>query len=127
MHQRREAVRQLLGREPQAQVALDLRRAQELERDLAAAPAELEVHLEAAQGMTVHHELDRPIGRDHEQARGLGAVGEERQEIERRVVAPVQVLEDEDERRVARETLERLDELEQHAGARRRPPVRRRR
>ena len=61
-------------------------------------------------------QLVGPIGRDHEQAGAARVAGEEADEVAARRIGPVDVLEDEDERTLVRETTEELEHDLEEAG-----------
>ncbi len=74
----------------------------------------LEVRLDRAQRVSPAVQLRRPVAAHHQQAGRLGPAGQEGDEIERRVVAPVEVLEDEHAGSVGRPRLEPGRQLPQH-------------
>ena len=69
----------------------------------------------AAQRRVVEHRFKRAIGPEHEQPGRVTATRHVGQPIERRVVAPLQVLEDEDQGFDGREGLDGFGELAEHA------------
>ena len=64
--------------------------------------------------------LAGPIGAEHEQPGGLVPAGERAQDVDRRGIAPVEILEEEQEGTVGGDSLDGLDELPEHPLARRR-------
>ena len=58
--------------------------------------------------------VDGAIGREQEETGRLAPGGEQRQEVHRRGVAPVEVFEDEDERDLGGERLDELGHLAEH-------------
>ena len=62
---------------------------------------------------------DGPVGAEHEQPRRVAPAQHRGEQVERRVVGPVQVLEHERERRRGADRVERLEHLAQHPRARR--------
>ena len=63
-------------------------------------------------------DVDRAIGADEEQPRRLVAPREEREEIEGRGITPVQILENQDQRRLRSQRLDCLRHLSKHSLAR---------
>ena len=62
--------------------------------------------------------VDGTVGADQEQPRGLPPPGDQREQIDGRRIAPVQVLEHEHEGRFGRQRLDHLRHLAQHPLAR---------
>src|SRR5581483_2019014 len=97
------------GAEQVGQLLAELLAREALERDAAAEPRALELGERGKQRVAAV-ELVGAIGAEHHQ-RGLAQVaGEEDEEVPRRAVSPVQVLEDEDDGARAGEALERAEE-----------------
>ena len=90
---------------------------QVLERQFLTEAVRLQLPLDALQRMLAEDDVDRPIRADHHQPCGVAAPGEVADQIERRVVAPVQILEHDDERRLDGDRVHRLGHLAQHAFA----------
>src|SRR5262252_466466 len=65
--------------------------------------------------MVAKREVGGPIAADDEQTCRRDALREVREHVDRGEVAPVQILDDEDQRLIRCERLERLAELAQHA------------
>ena len=80
---------------------------------------ELQLLLGHPQRMPGRRHVGRPIGREDHQAGWLWAAREHREQVDRRRVAPVQILEDEHERRLCGHHVERFYELAQHSLPRR--------
>ena len=90
-----------------------------LERQLLTFPSGKELLLHRLERMPAGDQLGRPVGADHHQMRGPPTAGDVRDQVQRREVAPVQVLQHEHERRVRRQRVERLAHLPEHPLARR--------
>jgi len=88
---------------------------EELERQLGPVAVQLQIELERAQRVLVQDHLGRTVGRQQQQAGRLTPPRQRRDQIERRRVAPVQILEDQDQRRVGGERTQGFDHLAQHA------------
>ena len=65
--------------------------------------------------MPTQQHLDGPIGPQNEQPRGAQPAGQIRQQVQRGIVAPVQILQHQQERAADRQHLDRLGQLPQHA------------
>ena len=87
---------------------------QQLERQLLASPGGLQLELDFLDGVLADDQIDRTIGTDQEQSRGLRAPCQEGEQIDGRRVTPVQVLEDHDQWRFRRQRLDRFGDLAQH-------------
>src|SRR5262249_20393933 len=96
------------------QICGEIRLAEKRKRNVLALLTHPELLKEGPQGMPREDDVDRTIAPDDEETRGLRATPQHPEEIERRVVAPVEVLEDKDERTLCGESLERLGHLPQH-------------
>ena len=83
---------------------------QTAERQLRALLVRAQLLLEAAQRVTTQNQLRRSIRGEDQQRTCVGPAREIREHVERRRVAPVQILEDEDERLLRREPLDRSAE-----------------
>ena len=75
------------------QIGADMRLAQKGQRDVLALAAHPQLLNERPQRVSRHDDIHRAIASDHEQARRLLPPREHRQQIERRIVAPVEILE----------------------------------
>ena len=64
-----------------------------LERKFVAEPVRLQLALDAFERMVAKDHVHRPVGPDHHQSRRVAPAREIGEQIERRIVAPVQVLE----------------------------------
>ena len=71
--------------------------------------------LDRLQGMRTQQHLDGPIGAQNEQPGGIPPAGQIRQQVQRGKVAPVQILEHQQQRAADGEHLDRLGQLPQHA------------
>ena len=92
---------------------------QELDPQLLALPVSGQLLLHCAQRMRADDHVDGAERAEQQQARRLPAARERGDEIERGVVAPVKVLEDEHEGDLGRQRLKRLGHLAEHALPRR--------
>ena len=101
-----ELDRQLRSREPRRRVLLDVRGRQPAERELAARALADELAFDLHHGVVAHDRIGLPQRAEHEQPCRLAAVGEQGHQVQRRVVAPVHVLEDEGEGDVRRERVQ---------------------
>jgi hypothetical protein len=89
--------------------------AQEREGQLFAAPVHLQLLLHGLQRVGADGHVGGPVGAEDQQPRGVGSPREHRQHVGRARVAPVQVLQEEDERAIRAHRIERLDDLAEHA------------
>ncbi len=64
--------------------------------------------------MVFQDDFHRPVRPQHEQARGSSAAGQRGEQVERRVITPVQVLQQEDKRRVNAQRFQEIGQLAQH-------------
>jgi hypothetical protein len=86
-----------------------------VERDLATTAARQQSLRDCPQRMVRENQLDGAIGREHKEPSRLRPHGDERQQIHRRRIAPVEIFEHEDERDLGAERLDELRHLAQHA------------
>ena len=93
-------------------------RSSSAERQLRAEVVELQVLLHRAQRVLVEHHVAGAVGADDQHARRLAATRQRRDEIDRRAVAPVGILEHQHERRLGAERFDGFGHLAQHALAR---------
>src|SRR5437867_5740724 len=107
-----------VAREALPQVVGDLRLAQWLQRELLGAPPRVQLESDVLEGVLAPNYIDRTVGADQEQPRGLLPPSEQRDQIDRRCVTPVQVLEHEHQRRLRGQRFDRLRHLAQHPLAR---------
>ena len=63
----------------------------------------------------MHDRLHRPIRPDHQEAGGRPPPRQQRQQVQGRVIAPVQVFEDQDQGRLRRQRVHHFGKLPQHA------------
>ena len=101
--------------EARGEIGLDVVDAEEVERQLLPASLRHQARAQGAQAVLGEDHLDRPVAADHQQARRLATLGKAGERVERRGIAPVQVLERQHQRRRCRERPRRLRELAQHA------------
>ena len=123
-HEQRVAARALpehgghLGRrgraEPCRQVVADGVPAERPHRDLRAQATSAQISRKTVDGMLLRDGVAAPVRADDEQTRRLPSSGERIEEVDGRGIAPVQVLEDEDERELVADRLEGLEHLPEH-------------
>src|SRR5262249_45197839 len=101
--------------EAPGQVSGDVPLVEELERDLLAQAVDPQLLHERAQGMPCDDDVHRPVAYEDENASRLLPAGEHPEQVERRVVAPVEVLEHEHDWRAGAQGLDGLRHLAQHA------------
>src|SRR5262249_55541807 len=122
IEERRDALG-LVGRletEPRRDVFRHVRPRQQLERERFAEATREELVLDGAEWMVVYDHVGGPeAGGPHEMRRSAAA-RDAREPVDRRRVAPLQVLEHEHERPPARELLEGIRDFPQHASGMRR-------
>ena len=94
---------------------------QELQPQLFPLPPPTQLLHHAAQRMRPEHHLHRTIRPQHQQPRRLAPLRQVGEGLDRRVIAPLQVFQDQHQHPVGRQHLQRLGELAQHPG--RRQPV----
>ena len=75
----------------------------------------LELESDVLEGVLAHEHVDGPVGPDQEKACRLPAPCEQREEIDRRRVAPVQIFEHENQGRFCRQHFDRLRQLAEHS------------
>ena len=104
--------------QPSGHIRRHVRGGQELEPQLAplAPPTQLLGH--AAQGMPPEQHVHGTIRPQHQQPRRLGPLRQVGEGLDRRVIAPLQVFQEQHQRPVGRQRLQRLGELAQHPGRR---------
>ena len=89
--------------------------AEERERNLVEESACAELDHRAAERVAADDDVDGPVRRQDEEARRLGAAREERDQVDRGAVAPLQVLEDEHQGAFGAERRDGFRHLAQHA------------
>jgi hypothetical protein len=104
-----------LAGEPARQERLHVPCTQRRERDVAGAAMGHERLLHGVERMDAAEDLGRPVAADEEQPCRADALAQIGERVDRGCVAPVNVLEHEDQRAVGRERLERVAELAQQA------------
>ena len=107
--------------QPPGHIRRHVRGRQELQPEVDPLPPPTQLLDHAAQGMPLEQHLHRPIRPHHQQPRRLGPLRQVGEGLDRRVVAPLQVFQDQHQRPVGRQHLQRLGEFAQHPG--RRQPV----
>jgi hypothetical protein len=95
-------------------VLRDLAPRQQPERQLAAQAARLQLLLGVEQRVVVEGRLRRTQGADDQQTRRLPAPRDAGDEVDRRAIAPLQVLEHQQQCLIAGQDLERVGHLAQH-------------
>ena len=118
MNQPREPLRWLVLGQPDRQVLSNRFFGQVLEWKLSREPMRLKLPLDGFQRMIAKHHVDRSIGPNHDQPRRIPAPRQIGHEVHRRVVAPVQILEDQDQGQFRRHRLDGVGNLAQHPLAR---------
>ena len=119
VHQLREPLLQLVSGKPDREVLGHRFRRQVLQRQLTRQRVRLQLPLDGFEGMVAENHLDRSIGADHHQPGGIAASREVGHKIDRGEVAPVQILEHEDERLLGGDRFDGFRHLAQHPLARR--------
>ncbi len=85
-------------RAPLLQVGGQCRRVEMGEPEVAALPARQQFLMHRLQGVGMHRHLCGPIGTDDQQRRGAAALCQARQQIHRRQIAPMEILEHQHQR-----------------------------
>src|SRR5262249_32799409 len=99
---------------PHRQVFVESVLAERTYRDLDAETSDPERELELVDRMALGGRLVRPVRADHEDPSGLASPGKRVEEIDRRGIAPVQILDHEQERHGGGDRVDRVDELAEH-------------
>jgi hypothetical protein len=115
VHRRDEAGREGVPREPHLDEARDGARRDPVERHGRGVRARHEAAHHAVERMRDGLRLRASRRRDHEEPRALAPLAEEREQIDRRDVRPLKVLQHDHDRVRARERLDRLDHLAHRA------------
>ncbi|HXH82750.1 MAG TPA: hypothetical protein VNN07_07455 [Candidatus Tectomicrobia bacterium] len=116
MDQRRERAREAIARTLRVEVLTDVGDAESVQDDLGAPPVHEQFSPHGPERMVRRGGVGGAIrGQDHEAGAARPWLRQERQQVEGRHVAPVQVLQDEEERRVPGERVDGLAHLAQHA------------
>ena len=118
MEQRRDLATGIRAVEMEGEERMCRRLRERAERDLRAEVPDPEGLDEATKGMPGRPRLGRPERAQHEQSGGLEPPCDDVEEVEGRVVGPVEVLEHQYRRLVCAEGLQHLHDLAQHAVAR---------
>jgi hypothetical protein len=119
MNQTRQTVpRKLMPREPDVEILCNGALTEILERKLVTQAVRLQLGLQAFQGVLAKDHIDGPVRADQQEPRRVAAPGEICHEVQRRVIAPVQVFEHEDQRVLGGDGFDRVGQLPQSALAR---------
>jgi hypothetical protein len=108
--------RKRVTREAQREEPRDVVLRDALERHRARPPARDQVTHHRVEGMADRLRLDSPRRGEDEQPRTFAARTGERDQIQRGDIGPLQIFEDEHDRVLRRQRLERIDQLAHHAG-----------
>ena len=103
-----------VARTLECQILADVVCRQEVQHDLPAGAAGLQVELHAQEGMLRDEHLRRAVGGHEQQRHARQAVGEKRQQIDGRGIGPVQILEHQHHRALLCQRLEERPELALH-------------
>jgi hypothetical protein len=107
-----------LARQPRAHVHVDGILGQQVQRQLVTLSPHQQLLSERRHRMVVHDRVDRAVRPEQQQARRLAALRELRDQVERRAVTPVEVLEHQHEPGIGGERLEHRRQLPDHASGR---------
>ena len=118
VNQPREPFRWLMRGEPDPQVLRNCVFSQVIEWELSRESMRLQFPLDGLQWMVTQHHVDRSIRPNHDQPRRVPAPCQISDEVHGRVVAPVQILEHQDQGPFRRHRLEGVGNLAQHPLAR---------
>ena len=102
--------------QPSGHIRRHVRRGQELQPQLAPLAPAIQLLDHPTQGMRLEQHLHRPIRPQHQQPRRLGPLRQVGEGLDRRGITPLQVFQDQHQRPVGRQYLQRLGELAQHPG-----------
>src|SRR5262249_31526310 len=116
---RREVRGQLVSGKPAREVLADGRLAEARQRELVPVRVQLELVFHPLQGMRGGRDVGGSIRGHHQEARRFPPTRQHAQQIDGGRVTPVQIFEEQHERRVERQRVERLYQLAQHSIARR--------
>src|SRR5262249_51491740 len=115
MKQRRQSVGQGVVNISPLEVARDRLLVEVLKRKLLTEPVCLQFLFHSLQRMIAYRDIHRAVGQNQHHPRRLSPPCKIRNQVERRVVAPMQVFDQKDERRRGRESLEDLGDFSQHS------------
>jgi hypothetical protein len=115
MDRRGEPRRDLRAWKTRLEIARDVGLREIVHGELVTLPAQAQPADHVGQAVLLHGDVRRPVGPDHHQPRRLTTLAEQRQQIERRRIAPVQVLEHEHECHRPGQLLRQHGKLAQHA------------
>ena len=119
MKERREPVRKPVPWEPRVQQRGRVGGREKVERQVPGQALGRKLLLHRLQPRPRERDIDRTIGEHEQQPARTGAARHQPDEVHRRVVAPVEIVEEEHERRIGSQRLERLGDLTEHAVGRR--------
>ncbi len=100
---------------PPDEILLHGRSTETVQGELPTEPVKLKLVLDPPEPMFLRQHLHRSIGAEHQEPRPLRPPPEEREPVQRGRIAPMQVLEPQDQRGVEREGLQGLGQLAEHA------------
>ena len=115
VHGTRQLGRKRMPAETLRQIRGDMRLAQEREGDVLALAPHPQLLNERAQGMRLHDDIHRAIAADHQKARCFLAARQHAEQVEGRIVAPVEILDHQQERGRGGQCLDGFRHLTQHA------------
>jgi hypothetical protein len=107
----------LASREALGEVGCDVLGSKRLEGKLHAAPVNEQLLLDGAERVLTEDDVGRTVGGEQEEPNGLVSPREVRDQVERRVIAPLQIVEPEHETARGTHRLERLCHLAEHAAS----------
>ena len=110
-----EAVGKRVGAEARAEIRLDIVEGEQIERDVLAQTAGLQILPDGFQRRRAEREIGRTVGADEQQPARLRAARHQVDEVDGGFVRPVQVVEKKNQRDVGGQRLERFGNLSQHA------------
>jgi hypothetical protein len=113
VQQRGQLARKAVPRKALREVRADRRLGQRLQRQLRALAASEQLARERRERVPLRDEIAGTVGAEHQQACVAAPARERRDQVDRRAVAPVQVLEDQHQRCRRRELAERVQHLAQ--------------
>src|SRR5262249_60290719 len=100
--------------EPLREICGDVRRVEKRQRDLVALPSDAQLLKERLQRMSRYDDVHWTVAPENEQPRRLLPTCQHPEEVERRMITPVQILEYENERGVSGQRFEGFGHLAQH-------------
>jgi hypothetical protein len=115
MEQPDQLGRRLVPRKTRRQIGRDRRLAQQLQPQFRALPVQRQILFDGLQGMPMDGHLHRAIRANEQEPGGLPPLRQPGYEVQRGMIAPVQVFENEHQRTLCRDGIHRLGQLAQHA------------